>query len=460
MLKKMVVAFCLVGMVALVYAQSTARFYALGQPWFLGDILLVANQGWQALAYPDQIQGTYDYAANQPGPIILTKSLGSNMAVGLTANTFDRVTQGSVLFSREFFDRGNLVASPPFQQAKFPNLPQYHFGLKIGEHRIGVDAFFEEIDRTKKITQDPWTDTASNVTISGSTIQKAKMINVGGQLSARIAFGSLAWNPWFKYGIPSIAHTNYDTNRSTAAGSTTINLSEQLGQMNGKHSLMAFGSCFDYDFGDAGWAIACFGYRNETFRFQQAIKTSTMVDNVLTASTDTTIVFPTRYDNDYYSYFISYTPKLFNDFLLGFEYQGQCLIKRLLHPEKLVPDTIGTDFYNDIIVCMEKPIAVNKPWCNKFIARGSLRYSLKRAFNPNNDAKIITPDGQVTEISGELTTKWQDKFEGILPSLGFGYKVGRFTMDAAFNLTGWGQGLGFLNFPPVMAMTATVDLHK
>ena len=441
MFKKLAAAVCFAGLFAAAFGGNNARMYALGQPWFPLDITLVGGQGWHTLQFKDQIQGTFDYAVNQPGPVVVVKSLGENCAAGLTFNTFDRVTKGSVLASSEFFTYANLCSSVPMKQPKFPNLPQYHFGMKIGEHMIGVDAFFEEVDASNYQKDDA----------AGIEEKRSGMIlDYGGQLSARIALGNAALNPWFKYGIPTVNHLFTHTETGYEQKIT--------GSMDGAHRMINTGLCGDMDFGGLGWAIACFGFRNETFRFRN----DTTTNGVTTGAAK-----QTRYDNTFLSYFVTYTPKLvnFKDFTLAIEYQGQYHTKRWLHPSdspnvaRTATDTIGTNVYNDIIICMEKTVSVNKGWCNKLVARGSLGFSLKRQTNVNDGTGVeyILPSGNIQRGLGEWLTN-DGRPEGILPTLGMGYVVGRMTIDAALNLAGWGDK-GFINGPPLLAFTATVDLH-
>lgn len=442
MVKKLATAVCLAGLFAGAFGGNNARMYALGQPWFPLDITLVAGQGWQTLHFADQVQGSFDYSVNQPGPVIVTKSLGQNFAVGLTFNTFDRVTKGSVLSSSEFFKEANLCSSVPMKQPKFPNLPQYHFGMKIGEHKIGLDAFFEEVDASNYQK-----DVAAGI----EEKRLGKILNFGGQISGRIALGKAAINPWFKYGIPMVSHLFTHTEPGYEQ--------KIAGGMDGANRMIVTGLCGDMDFGGLGWAIACFGFRNETFRFR---------NDTTTNSVTTGAAYPTRYDNTYLSYFATYTPKFlaFKDFTLAIEYQGQYHIKRYLHPSdspavaRTAIDTIGKNAYNDVIICMEKTVSVNKAWCDKLVARGSLSFSLKRQYNSNDGSGVeyILPNGNIQRGAGEWLTN-EGKPEGILPTLGIGYVVGRFTMDAAVNLAAWGNN-GIINGPPLLAFTATVNLHK
>jgi hypothetical protein len=109
MMKKSLAVICIAGLFVSLHAVPNARYFALGQACFVGDILVSTAQPWQILGYPDQIQGTADVTSNQqPGPAIMIKSLGENAAIGLAANMFDKRTKGQV-FNSPYYQRSTQI---------------------------------------------------------------------------------------------------------------------------------------------------------------------------------------------------------------------------------------------------------------------------------------------------------------------------------------------------------------
>ncbi|MCI0474354.1 MAG: hypothetical protein L0Y76_12300, partial [Ignavibacteria bacterium] len=201
-LTKVFVLVCITGICFSVNSATNGRCYAMGQPYFLGDIILVTVQGWHMLGYLDQIQGSADYTTPEMrgGPVILIKSLGENVAFGATMSTFDKRTGGSVLQSVNFLGKAMEFSGSSDLYTRFPNYPQLHFAFKIGQQKIGLDGWYEmQHYEINKSTSDSISSTDSK--------KNMRVFNVGGRISARFAFGNLAWNPWFGYGAPIVNGT-------------------------------------------------------------------------------------------------------------------------------------------------------------------------------------------------------------------------------------------------------------
>jgi len=453
-LKKVFALICLAGLCVSVNAATNGRCYALGQPFFVGDILNSAGQGWVMLYHLDKMQGTADFTGptGKPGPVILIKSLGDNFAMGATLNTFDRRTGGSVLASTGFLNKAILFTpEPDVTQQRFPNWPQLHFGLKIGEQRIGLDAFFETQNYGKNSNSDIL-DTITNVTGTSEFKQKTAINNVGGKISARFAFGNLAWNPWFCYGVPYLDGSVSDVLTSTKTDTVIQNTTDMIFSMNKEDRLLTFGSCLDYTFGDWGWGIIGAWYRNETFQFKGEVTEKQTLNSSILYQHDSTRVSP-RYNNSFYDYFISITPNVFENLTVAFEYQGGFSILDQKFEDKSQTDTTITTYYNDFIIALERPITVNRKLIDVLTARGSLRYAVGRQIE-----KTTKPDGSVLEFVKSMSTNYE-QLEGMAIFFGFGYQKKRVTVDMAMRLLLWNQ-LGIVTGPPPAAITFTVDLHK
>ncbi len=457
MLKFVYSLVCISGIFISINAATNARIYALGSAYFLGDILNSVGQGWQMLGYPDQIQGSADFTGprGKPGPVVIVKSLGENVAIGTTLNTFDRRTGGSVLASTGFLKEAILITpEPDTKQDKFPNWPQLHLGFKIGEQKIGIDAFYETQNYGKRRSGTS-IDTLANMTSNSEYKLNTSVHNVGGKISARFAFGNFAWNPWFSYGVPFLAGSARDellSSKITGTDTVTLSVIDAKYTMEGADRMLTFGSCLDYTFGDWGWAIIGGWYRNETFQFKSDVHEYSTV-NGTSVYDDRKIDLSARWDNKYYDYFASITPNIFDDFLIGFEYQGGFNIIDRYYDDKSENDTAVTTFYNDIIVAMEKPLEVNRSWCDKFTPRGSLRYSFGRVTET-----VEMVNGSVEETIESISTMNGD-LEGMAIFFGFGYVKKRMTIDFAMRLLNW-NSLGLIQGAPPASVTMTVDLHK
>jgi hypothetical protein len=446
-----------------VHSAANGRTYSLGQAFFVGDIILSSVQGWHMLGYPDQIQGSMKFLpTGEPGPVILIKSIGENFAMGATLNTFDRRTGGSVLASPNFLNAAINMTPEPSLFDRFPNYPQLHFGFKIGEQKFGIDGFFETQNYGRTRTSDLF-DTASGIKTVTEYDLNTIVRNYGGQVSARFAFGNLAWNPWFKYGIPYLDGSMSDLSRSnTTIGSDTMTLGtkDMDFSMKGADRLITFGSCLDYTFGDWGWAIIGGWYRNETYQFKTETDdaltiTDMSADSVLLSSNTSSSNISARYNNNYYDYFASVTPNIFDDLLIGFEYQGGFRVLHGKYENNSANDTTITAIYNDIIICLERPIETESlRWCDKLIPRGALRYSFGRGLE-----KVEFTDGRVEEYKGPISTQALGTVEGMLLFLGFGYQKSRMTVDFGMNIMSWDK-YGVVQGPPPAVLTMTVDLHK
>ncbi len=465
MLKKVFALICVAGFCVSVNSATNARLYALGQPFYAGDILLSAYQGWQMLGYPDQMQGSFDYTGTDRwGPVILIKSVGENVALGATLNTTDKRTKGSVLASTGFVTKANEFTIEPDPSLKqIPTMPQYHFGIKIGEHKIGVDAYFEtqNFSTNRSSVLD---DTTINVYTDSDFKLETKMTVFGGKISGRFAFGNFAWNPWFSYGVPyldgtvddkaTIINTSDPVNTITTKNVTTktfdMNKTSQLEDM-----FLTFGSCFDYTFGDKAWAIIGGWYRNETWQYRSTIGETVTTNGTVTFDTLKTALSP-RYNNIFVDYFAALTPKIFDEFLIGFEYQGGFSIYDQTYEDHSQVDTTLSTYWNSFIINMEKPMHINRKAIDVFTVRGALRYEIGRIVERTE--QLINGGLVVNEFTKTLTTNAEDA-EGMAMFLGFGYKLRRVKLDLAVRLATWKQS-GLFSGPYPGALTMTVDLHK
>ena len=445
-LKKVFAFICVAGFCISVNSATNGRGYALGQPYFLGDIINSTGQGWQMLGYPDQIQGSADYTTpdGKPGPVIMIKSLGEYCAIGATLNTFDRRTGGSVLASTAFLKKAMEYSGSSIFYDRFPNWPQLHFGFKIGQQKFGIDGWYEMQNYG---INDNFNDSVS----TRESKKDVSVKNIGGKISARFAFGNLAWNPWFAYGVPYLDGTYSDDFTLSITDTVLQNTTDMTFSMNKADRLLTFGSCLDYTFGDWGWAIIGGWYRNETFQFKTQTEELSTLNGSTIYSHDSTTISP-RYNNSFYDYFVSVTPNIFENFLIGFEYQGGFMVLNQKYEDKSQTDTSLTTIYNDLLICMEKPINANRRLVDVFTVRGALRWAVGR-----NSLKVTRPDGTEQEWINGISTMI-DEMEGMFVFFGIGYKKKRVTVDLALRMLQWKQ-LAILNGPPPGSITLTVDLH-
>ncbi len=459
MLRKLITIVLFICMAITVNAATNARTAALGNAWVIGDITLVANQGWQTLSYPDQIQASLA-GGKSPGSVFLIKSFGESMAIGITANTVDNQTKGSVLASKEFVaDALSIGAYDPTNLLY--NLPQYHFGIKIGEHKIGIDAFYEQWDKNENTVQEP----DSNTAITSNYKKSVYIGNIGGQLSARLAFNKLAINPWFKYGFP-ITKSEFNYQENSAGNELRFSRSFKQDK---KTKMLLTGLSLDYDFGDVGWAIVSFGYRKECFGFIENSSydtTGSIIRRSVYSGNATALgEMAAKYNNNFYSYFIAYSPKLPKDIFLAFEYHGGKVDKEVDYfnrPADSAKIMKKVGYENAVMVVMEKPIATNKSWCTKFIPRGSLTYSFSRTpkiFDPNDTYWEYTIHGKTYTKKDPYSMATGDFADGMILNVGFGWVIKKFTLDFAFNFPAWGDDKSGLTGPPIALFTTTVDLH-
>lgn len=445
-LKKVFTILCLTGFCISVNSATNGRGYALGQPYFLGDIINSVGQGWQMLGYPDQIQGSFDYTTPEAksGPIIMIKSLGENVAIGASLSTFDKRTGGSILQSVNFLGKAMEFSGSSDFYTRFPNYPQLHFGFKIGQQKIGLDGWYEmQHYGINKSTSDS----------AGSTDSKKNMrvTNSGGKISARFAFGNLAWNPWFGYGVPYVNGTRHDVSVHTIADTVLRTNTDLTYSCNNEKRMITFGSCLDYSFG-WGWAIIGGWYRNETFQFKIRTQELSTVNDSIIYSHDTSKV-SCRYNNSFYDYFVSITPDVFENFLIGFEYEGGFNILRQRFEKRADADSTQTIFYNDFMLCMEKPIDVNRKWIDVFTIRAGLRWSIGR-----RELEVVQTNGSIEKWIYSISSKI-DGMETTGFYYGFGYKKKRIMIDVAVKVLSWKDVAPFYS-PPVGSLTMTVDLHK
>jgi hypothetical protein len=276
--------------------------------------------------------------------------------------------------------------------------------------------------------------------------------NIGGKVSARFAFGNLAWNPWFGYGVPYLDGTYSDVLNKTVTDTVLRNSTDVTYSSNKLNRMLTFGSCLDYTFGNWGWAIIGGWYRNETFQFKIRTTQLSILNDSIIYSDDASKV-SCRYNNNFYDYFVAVTPKIFENFLIGFEYEGGFNVLGQKYVNHSNVDTTIRLFYNDLIICMEKPLNVDRSWIDVFTARGALRWTVGR-----DELEVTQKDGTVNQWINGFSTMI-DAQEGMFVYFGFGYKKKAVSVDMAVRLLGWKQ-LGLLAGPPPGSITMTVDLHK
>lgn len=446
MFRKIFSAVFITGMFIALDASTSARVYALGQAYFLGDILGSAGSAWQMLGYPDQVQFTWPIADQQPGPALFIKSLGENAAVGITANVFDKRTKGSVFMTPYYQNSTQFAGLFDEDQRLFPNYPQLNFAFKIAGQKFGLNAFYQAE------TFDKFDFIPSSTTQYIKSEKDGSVSDFGGCVSARIGFGNFGWYPWIRVAVPQLDGKKPETTVSDSAGTlkTVQTSSHSTMADDGSRNLMAnVGSCFDYTFGDWGWGIIGGWYRNEQYKFMQT-------------STANPTTYSPKYFGDFYDYFAAFTPKIFDDCLIGFEYQGGYQKTGFNYENLSNPDSTFHTWFNDFIFVLEKPVKLNNKWMTKITPRGSMALSVGRKMEQWK--KQIPGNPGLFEVHKEWTpisTLNYEKKDGLVAYFGCGMTLfRRFTIDICSDVFTWQQqgGSMFLGPPPTY-MTMTVDLH-
>ncbi len=200
-----------------------------------------------------------------------------------------------------------------------------------------------------------------------------------------------------------------------------------------------------------GWAIIGAWYRIETFQMEVIKDQKVTTNGTVNLDTSITTISPRSY-NQFVNYFVSVTPNLFEDFLLGIEYQGGFSIIHQEFDNNANTDTTNTTYFNDIIIAMEKLHQCTRPWCDVLTVRGSLRYTFGWTVN-----RFDFTDGDYEEEVSPLSTK--DGVEGMQLFFGIGYNKARVTVDFGMQMMEW-NNTGIIAGPYPAAVSMTVDLYK
>jgi len=189
-------------------APQNARTRALaGAP--LADITDIYSYPVLIMGYLNQAQVTWDAdgAENSLGAVLLTKSFGDAVGVGIIAN------QGHLLSGAGDVGAQFDNANPPLQ-----NVPHVLVGVDLGMLKIGADLFLELSSNNN-----------SNTTGSTTTENYYRTMNAGVRLSADIAFGDLGILGKAGIGFPSIYSSIPGANNETVTTGAEKGLYVELG---------------------------------------------------------------------------------------------------------------------------------------------------------------------------------------------------------------------------------------
>ncbi len=447
---KLFKVFCLVlvtgGLIAQIHAQNVeginARLDAMAGAGVPDDIGWVSMQPRNFKKYPDYIQGSIrikDYwdAEETFGRIILLKSLGERVILGLTMNN-DLEIWGN------FYGRGALFLDAELgfipegvTSNSLPILPHIGASAKITDNiNIGVIGFGEMV---KAETEVPYDLDGTKI----DSVKSRRISNFGFSVDANIGLGKLGFAPRFTLGVPAVDGEDRRTDANGAVNGFDFTSEEKL--------MMRFGSAAWY----VGFKVPIvFGVWGKIERYQFS-KTPVIGGKTV----DSLMVKSAFYKNNFVFGFLGteihmsdnfmYTPEY--DFWMGKFYTTGA-------DEQIIQlDTVSRVITHAFRQGFEGKFK-GKRFFDEVAGRAGLVYKI-------NTFKTTYIDSNGNEIYiNKPIIETYDKFDGpsgMKVTAGFGLTKRRVTIDVSADLIEWQNGSGsIINGPRAAMASLTLDIAR
>lgn len=439
MLKKLLAIIAIAGISFPLVAQNieglNARIDAMGGSGVGDDIGWTVGQPRYMCAYPDQIQGSAIIKnimgkGQTFGRIIVIKSLGDNLFLGLTSNNSKMLLSRFYNTSAQFLNAvGDLEIGNINEN--FQTLPHINLCFKFSDdYALGASFVLERTSFKKSIVDAPNSIDSTN---------EKSITHVGGMIDAKITLGPVAIVPSIKFGIPKIKGIEENKDASTIS---------KYEWESKKGCFIRGGSLAWWEIGNTFWI--CGGwFRKEAYQFKKN-------DSLGYA-----------YDNNVIDWFVGFNPPFSDKFYFAFEYDGGVEMMNktasattMLETDTLCNDTTINYWYHDFRLGMEKPVG-NVWFFDEITPRAGLAYKISKEIKE----MVNSFDSDIYKQTEVKTTKTNiDELaptsEGLKVTAGIGFRKGRATLDISADLLRWGEGSGFISGPSASMATLTFDIGK
>lgn len=439
MFKKLLAIIAIAGISFPLFAQNieglNARIDAMGGSGVGDDIGWTVGQPRYMCAYPDQIQGSAIIKnimgkGQTFGRIMVIKSLGDNLFLGLTSNNSKMLLSRFYNTSAEFLNAvGDLQIGNINEN--FQTLPHINVCFKFtDDYAVGASFILERTSFKNSILDAPNSIDSTN---------EKSITHVGGIIDAKITLGPMAIVPSIKFGIPKIKGIEENKDAS--------NISKYEWESE-KGYFIRGGSLAWTEIGNTFWICGVW-YRKEAYQFKK----------------NDSLGY--EYDNNVIDWFIGFNPPFSDKFYLAFEYDGGVEMMKNTASDTIIKfdsltcrDTTSNYWYHDFRLGMEKPIS-NVWFFDKISVRAGLAYKIskeiiERVNSFNSDIfyqkEVKTTKTNIDELAPAA--------EGLKVTAGIGFKKGRATLDISADLLRWGEGSGFISGPSASMATLTFDIGK
>lgn len=454
MFKKLLAIITIAGISFPIVAQNieglNARIDAMGGSGVGGDIGWTVGQPRALFTYPDQIQGSAIIKdimdkGQTFGRIIIIKSLGDNVFLGLTLNNSAMLLREKQTFS--FYDESQLFLNAIGDleigsiNENFQTMPHVNLCFKItDDYSVGAGFILERTSFEKSIVK-PADDL-------DSTNEKS-ITNVGGIVDAKITAGPVAIIPSIKFGFPRIK--GIEENKDTS------NISK-YGWKSKKGYFLKGGLLACTDIGNTFWICGAW-YRKESYQFQKDIE----IDSLGKKYTIDSLGY--EYDNTVIDWFIGFNPPFSDKFYLAFEYDGALKIMNktasattILETDKLCNDTTINRWYHDFRLGMER--SIGNVWIfDDITARAGLAYKISKEteerVNSFDSGKFTQKDVKITKTNKDPISPTA---EGLKVTAGIGFTKWRAKVDISADILRWSEGSGLFSGPSAAMATLTFDI--
>lgn len=466
MLKKLLIAVVVMGAWYSTVAQNVegvnARIDGMGGSGTIGDIGWSIDKPSALFGYLDKVQASVinkdiEGIGKAYGAIIAIKSIGENVALGVTWNdrralsgTFYKIAQEFGGFNDNFGGMANA--------RYFPKLPHVNLGFKVGEQTFGIGAYMEaskhDAAHNKEFRYSHTNGTNALLDYDSTTL--SKYFGIGFSACARIWAGKTKFNPEFRMFMPKlerkletdIVDKLNGTNHDLEGTGTYLQYSNNAVSTDfAKNLYMRMGLKVSSTIQESLWWIVGYWYKNEKFELEREIAVDTLVavaggpDTKPATTIDKQNSF--AFNTTYHDLWIGLEPKFSDDLIMSLEYSGT--LKKYAPTHELeTEDTTKLVFRH--ILRFGTEAKLDGFWnFEEFLPRFGIKYTLfQEVWKFDN----IQDDFDTTQVNEHITYPWSsdcevgfnDAGKGTKIATGFGLKSRRGAFDISCDILTWVNG--------------------
>lgn len=480
MFKKIFIAIGILGLSYSAFAQSiegiNARLDAMGGAGVISDIGWTIDKPCKIVGYGDQVQASgiikeFPHLGKSYGAIIAIKSLGENMAIGLTYND-RRIMSGSYYkLLQDHYGFSGIFPSVINKEHNFLKIPHLNIGFKFSDNFLfGIGGFMESVKRDVKFNKnleyehDIGGGTIDTNLIKYDSTSFHKYFGIGAIVDAKVTFGAITWNPEFRLYYPKIEgkealnrRSNMDTSHNVINDLRVANSTIDSEHKHFANNMMLrLATKFSTTIGSTFWICGVW-FKSEKFEFEKITNyTSTFMsynaDNVDSSYYATFKSW--KEHRKYFDWWIGCLPSFSDGWIFTPEYIGNVRVLDKYNPESGNVDSTSIQINHKVILGIEG--SIKDVWFfQEILPRLGLVWKFHKWIDDYHDS----------EHSVDYIHPWTatsegdpDAGKGLKVSAGLGLKAKRGCFDISFDVLEWTYGS--LLGPSASIVSYTADFSR